>query len=411
MIERIVQINDLSTPRGGASKLAVQAACDLAHQGHRVTFITGDDGRNPILAQSGVDVVALGQQRLKSAGRARALTAGLWNRAALAMLRGWIAANDTPDTVYHLHGWAQILSPSIFAGLDTVRDRLVISAHDFFLACPNGAFAWLRSGTTCPHVPLSRACFATACDRDGNAQKMWRSARQALQRMAFRPRTSPPILAIHEGMRTFLTRAGIPAETIMTLPNPVEPFSQERIAAERNREVLFVGRLEATKGADLAAAAAFHAGAPFTVIGEGPIADEVRRIHPGAKMVGRLDAAGIREYARNARVLVMPSRYPEPFGLVAMEAAWSGLPVILPHTALLAPDLEASGAGLVVDPRDPGAFSASLRKLLEDDGLARRMSEAAYTATRSLATTPVQWIERIEDILAARLAQARVQAA
>ena len=74
------------------------------------------------------------------------------------MVRAFIAAHDTPGTVYHLHGWSQILSPAIFAALAPVRARLILSAHDFFLVCPNGAYADMTSGAPCTHAPLGLSC-------------------------------------------------------------------------------------------------------------------------------------------------------------------------------------------------------------------------------------------------------------
>jgi hypothetical protein len=130
----------------------------------------------------------------------------------------------------------------------------VISAHDFFLACPNGAFADLRSGQPCPLVPLSRACLTAPCDRHSRSHKLLRVVRHAIQTV-FDPAKAPPVLAIHAGMAPYLARAGISRDAIHALPNPVVPWSAQRIAAEDNREVLFVGRLEETKGPDLAAAA------------------------------------------------------------------------------------------------------------------------------------------------------------
>jgi hypothetical protein len=35
----------------------------------------------------------------------------------------WIAQHDTPRTVYHLHGWLQILSPAVLHAAAPVRDR------------------------------------------------------------------------------------------------------------------------------------------------------------------------------------------------------------------------------------------------------------------------------------------------
>lgn len=396
MVDRIVQINDLSDPKGGASKLAVLAACELRRRGHSVTFITGDRGNGADLLDAGVDVVALGDDRLLASGALKAMTNGLWNRRAHAMVRDWIARHDSPGTTYQLHGWSQILSPAVFSALAPVRDRLLIAAHDFFLACPNGAYALLKTGEVCPHRPLGLNCLTTGCDRDGPVRKAWRCVRQGIVRAAYRPTTSPPVLAIHGSMREFLGRAGIPAENVVTLPNPVEPYTSYRIEAEANRELLFVGRLEETKGADLAAAAAAACGAALTVVGEGPLADRIRAIHPGANLVGRRTPAEIVAFARKARALVMPSRYPEPFGLVAMEAAWSGLPVILAETALISGDLVDADAGIAIDPRDTPAFASAIDTLMQNDNLARQMSEAAFGNTRSLALTVGDWIDRTE---------------
>lgn len=399
-IDRIVVINDLSHPMGGASALAVDSARRFAEMGFRVAMLAGDTA-DEALAASGIAVTALGQSRLL--GRSSALLDGLWNRAAARMVRGWIAANDTPGTVYHLHGWSQILSPSVFAALAPVRARLVISAHDFFLACPNGAFTNFATGAPCPHTALSRACLAEACDRRGAAHKAWRVLRHAVQRRVYRPEASPPVLAIHAAMRPMLARAGIPTDAVHALPNPVTPFSETRITAERNGEVLFVGRIEATKGADLALAAARRAGMPIRLVGDGADRARLAAEYPEARFAGRLPPAAIGALARAARVLVMPSRYPEPYGLVAMEAALSGLPVILPPSALLAPDLVAAGAGIAVDPRDTATFAAALAALAQDDAQAAAMSKAGFTATRHLALSPDVWIDRLLAHYAARL--------
>ncbi len=407
-LDRIVVINDLSHPMGGASALAVSSARRFAERGYRVTLLSGD-APDPALAEAGIAATGLGQSRLL--GRSGALLDGLWNRAAARMIRRWITANDTPRTVYHLHGWSQILSPSVFAAFAPVRQRLVISAHDFFLACPNGAFTQFRTGALCPHTALSRACLAEACDRRGQAHKLWRVARYALQRFAYQPQSSPPVLAIHAAMRPMLARAGIPPEVIHPLPNPVVPFRQTRIPAERNDAVLFVGRIEATKGADLALAAARRASLPIILVGDGADRARLAAEYPEAHFAGRLAPEAIGALAATARLLVMPSRYPEPYGLVAMEAALAGLPVVLPPTALLAADLVAAGAAAMVYPQDIAAHAAVLAALAQDDARVEAMSRAGFTATRHLALSPKEWIDRLLAHYAARLEPGQAPAA
>jgi glycosyltransferase involved in cell wall biosynthesis len=395
LIDRIVIVNDISAPKGGATALALLSAYKFRARGFAVTFLTGDSGDNSELRDAGVDIVALGQDRLLSGSMAQAMLHGLYNRGAYTHVSNWIARYDTPNTVYHLHGWAQILSPSVFHALQPVTARLVLSAHDFFLACPNGSFSFLKTGEVCGLTPMSVSCVRAQCDRRSYSHKLWRVARQAVQRRFYDRRHSPPVLAIHESMRPFLMRAGIPDKAIVSLPNPVSPWSSKRIEAENNREVLFVGRLEATKGPDLAAAACAAAGITLRCIGEGVLHNEIAQRYPQVLLEGRLPPERIAEYAARARVLVMPSRYPEPYGLVAAEAALSGLPVIAPPTAFLTGDLVSTGAGIAVEPRDTAAFAAILSSLIGDDKRIAAMSHAAFATTGTIALAPDQWIDRI----------------
>lgn len=391
MIERIVVINDSSLAKGGATGLSLASALAFRKRGLAVTLLTGDGGQNPELAEAGIDVVALGQDRLLSSPMHKVLFSALYNKAAKEMVADWIAKNDGPGVVYHLHGWAQILSPSIFQALKPVSDRLVLSAHDFFLVCPNGAFAFLNTGAVCTLTPMSGACVKANCDRRSYVHKLWRVARQAVRQSLFDlKREEPPVLAIHEAMRPFLVRGGVPDHAVRTVPNPVRPFLTERAHAERNSEFLFIGRLEDGKGPDLAAAAARRAGVPLRIIGDGPMRAWLEQEYPEVIFSGRRSFEEIGPLAAQARALVMPSRYPEPYGLVAAEALWSGLPVIAADTAFLAPDIVAAGAGYSAPPRDEAALAEAMTRL-KDDEVARAMSVAAFERTRSIGLSPDAW--------------------
>ncbi len=116
-IDRVVVIHDFASPEGGAGILALQAAQEYARRGIPVTYFAGARcGEGDDL--EGIDLVTLDATRLLDTAPARAMVQGFHNRAAKQRLGDWIAANDTDQTIYHLHNWSQILSPSIFRALE-----------------------------------------------------------------------------------------------------------------------------------------------------------------------------------------------------------------------------------------------------------------------------------------------------
>ncbi|HEY9236647.1 MAG TPA: glycosyltransferase family 4 protein, partial [Phenylobacterium sp.] len=138
------------------------------------------------------------------------------------------------------------------------------------------------------------------------------------------------------------------------------------------------------------------------IIGDGPMRAKLEQDYPEVIFAGRRSFEEIGPLAAQARALVMPSRYPEPYGLVAAEALWSGLPVIAADTAFLAPDIVAAGAGFSAPPRDEAALAEAMTRL-QDDDLARSMSIAAFERTRAIGLSPDAWISALIDAYEERL--------
>jgi len=403
-LDRVVIINDSFAGRGGATDVAVSEVLELHARGIPVLLVTGDNAEHPALAGLDIQIIALSERPIIEISPMEGGIRGLFNSRASRALSAWISQNDTPGTVYHLHNWSHILSPSIFYALKPVRGRLVMSIHDYFIACPNGGYLNYQTDKSCPLTPLSIQCIATNCDRRNYSHKLWRVTRQAVRRLLLNFNApSPELLALHESMIPYLVRGEVPEAAIQVLRNPIRQFSAERIAAEDNEVIIFVGRMEREKGPDLAAQAARIAGVKMRFIGDGPMREALERDYPEFEYTGWKAHHEIADLVRDARALVMPSRVPEPFGMVALEASWSGLPVILTSDALLAPEIVASGAGLSCDSRDVTLMAAHMASLFVDRAKTERMSRQAFGATRHLGNTPKQWAERLIAVLYERL--------
>jgi glycosyltransferase involved in cell wall biosynthesis len=393
-IERVVVIHDFASPEGGAGVLAIQAAQEYRRRGIPVTYFAGSteamDG-----GLDGIERVGLNAARLLDTSPTRAIVQGFHNRAAQTCLRDWIAQNDTEHTVYHLHNWSQILSPAIFSGLRGVEDRLVVTCHDFFNICPNGGFTDFRRSQPCELRPLSLRCLATQCDRRSSLHKYWRVARQVhMNRLARQVRSKATFTFLHDRMRAKFVDNGFSANRMVTIPNPVEPWSRTRIEAENNREFLFVGRLGSDKGADLAVKACASVGVPLTLVGGGDLEAHLRAAGGDVRFAGWCSRAQILDHARRARALIVPSRVVEPFGLVILEAAMSGLPVILSDRAYLTGDSLRLGFGKSFDPNQADSFNELVGVIAAEDATVAQMSHNGFAHARELALSVAEWSDR-----------------
>jgi glycosyltransferase involved in cell wall biosynthesis len=131
------------------------------------------------------------------------------------------------------------------------------------------------------------------------------------------------------------------------------------------REVARLGRAaEGGEEGPLAILSAFLADPPDGYL------EEARGIAGSVELLGRLEHDEVAELLPRADALVMPSTFPEAFGMVAVEAAACGaLPVSAGHSGMrevsrqLSPALPAGAAGLTSFPVDEGAVGAIAERL------------------------------------------------
>ncbi|MDH4440001.1 MAG: glycosyltransferase [Rhizobium sp.] len=398
-VERVVIINDFSIARGGATTLVLLLLRLLRSRDVPVTLIVGDEGKNPLFTELGIDVVRLGQKELLKGNPLRTMVNGIDNTSAGALVGDWIDNNDTPGTIYHVHIWSQILSPAIFVPLRRVAERTLIHAHDSFHACPNGAYMNYPKETQCTLVPLGGSCLATHCDRRSYAHKLWRVLRQA-RLFAAMGKEIPwgRFLLIHEKMTDGFKRAGYSQESLHAIRNPASPFVDCRVRVEDNSNYFYIGRLEQEKGPQDALAAARLAGVTLEVVGDGPLGEALKTQYPEMIFHGWRQADEIGKLIATARELVIPSRLPEPFGLVAVEAAASGIPLILTEMAFLADEVIEYGIGITCNTQNVALFAEALRDMSGRTGdEIRQMSERAHARAIAMANTPDSWADRLME--------------
>ena len=160
--------------------------------------------------------------------------------------------------------------------------------------------------------------------------------------------------------------------------------------------LLFVGRIQPLKGADVAVkslAALNRANAKLLIVGGASGAEgdaELAHVHSLIQEYGLESQVRFVEpqqhhilstYYRAADVVLVPSRS-ESFGLVALEAAACGTPVVANAVGGLLTIVEHGRTGFLVADRQPDVFARHIAQILDDPALAARMSNAAAERAR-----------------------------
>jgi starch synthase len=146
--------------------------------------------------------------------------------------------------------------------------------------------------------------------------------------------------------------------------------------------VLFIGRLTRQKGVDtlLRAAAAFRA--PLTICGSGPEEGALRTLAADLELGARVRWLGtqpqsrLADLYREAAVVAMPS-HEEGLGLVAVEAALCGTPVVGFRSGGLVDVVDDGATGFLVPPGDARALAGALDRLTRDPALVASLGATA----------------------------------
>jgi UDP-glucose:(glucosyl)LPS alpha-1,2-glucosyltransferase len=194
-----------------------------------------------------------------------------------------------------------------------------------------------------------------------------------------------------------------PARQPVVLPNCLDLTELPPPPPTREKLILFAGRVVADKGPDSFVAACAAAlpelpGWRAEIIGadrfraDSPDTGFVRRVRAAAhaadvQMLGYRDHPEVLAAMARAAIVVVPSRWPEPFGLVALEALASGAALVCSPRGGL-PEV-AGDAALYADPDRPDAIAAAIRRLAKDDAERAALAEAGQARARLFDTPAI----------------------
>jgi glycogen synthase len=268
----------------------------------------------------------------------------------------------------------------------------VVHAHDWLVAHPALALADVLE------VPLVATIHATEAGRYAGwlSSPLSRQVHSAEWWLAHRADT---LITCSAAMRAEVTELfDVDPDPVVVLRNGIAPrrwrASSARVRAMRERYapagapvLLYFGRLEYEKGVhDLIAALPrirrAHPGTRLLIAGTGTAHGELvaaaqgHRVRRSVTFTGHLPDADLAALLRVADAVVLPSRY-EPFGIVALEAAAAGAPLVASTAGGLGEVVLDGETGLSFPPGDVARLATAVGAVLADPAAAARRARAA----------------------------------
>jgi glycosyltransferase involved in cell wall biosynthesis len=326
-----------------------------------------------------------------------------------------------PDIV-HIHNWFPLLSPSIISVACAAGVPVVQTLHNFRMFCANSSL--YRDGRVCldcagkalPMGGVVHRCYSGS--RVGSALV---TAAFSYHRLAGTWDGISTFIAVSDFQRELLIRGGMNSAQIVVKPNFVRDPGEP--GQGNGGYALFVGRVTAQKGIRtvLQAWEEYRPAMPLKIMGDGPLANEVRdRVSRLAcvEYLGQRTASEVSSAMGAARFLIFASESYEPLGLTIVEAFSRGTPVLAARLESMNDLVKDGLTGLQFNVGDAADLAAKADQLFADtQGYCdlrcncRRVYEERYTESQNyrmlsaiyaqaIGSKPSHDAERLERLLA-----------
>ncbi len=249
-------------------------------------------------------------------------------------------------------------------------------------------------------LPLISTIHATEIGRGGSLDGEYRRKVRDIERLLVEQ--SDGIICCSNYMLDHIQHVlGAVKTKIRVIPNGVEAsrFNNGRQpqpiptgVSEDRKTILYVGRIVREKGI-FTLLDAFEKlrkqGKDVSLVfaGEGPLKEDLakevlrRKLNDRVKLAGFVDEKKLVSLYNSSDAFVLPSHY-EPFGMVALEAMASRVPVVVSDVGGLSEIVEDGITGVKVPAYNPSALAEGILRVLEDRELSEQLKENAYRAVQ-----------------------------
>jgi glycosyltransferase involved in cell wall biosynthesis len=307
--------------------------------------------------------------------------------------------------IVQVHSW---LLYSLLPLLPSPDTQLVVWVHDNGFICPKGTFTYQGEMCTGPRYTKCVSCSseqygapkALALTTGLAAMKPWRNRVDRYVAISQFIADASASLG-HSGTRMGVIPPFIPDEAFHAAQAPRPAF-----VPPAGDYLMFAGALGPHKGLNvlLEAWSGLHNRPPLVLAGIRRF-DTPTSFPPGVIVAEDVPRGEVLRAWGHCLAAVVPSVWPEPFGLVAAEAMAAGKPVVASAVGGLAEVVQDGITGIHVPPGDVATLRNELERIVADAPLRARLGAAGRERARlySLDTAAAAWEQVFSDVLGTRI--------
>ncbi len=382
---KILFVNKFLYPNGGSETYIFKLGDYLKTQGHEVEYFGMEHEGRCVGNRVGAYTSDMDFHTTSKWAKLTYPLKTVYSKEARRKIR--LVLDDFQPDVVHLNNFNYQLTPSVILEVRKWEKkakhpvRIVYTAHDYQLVCPNHMLRNPGANQNCEKClgGHSFACTRGKCIHGSAAKSLIGTLEAKYWRMRKTYRQIDSVICCSRFMKTKLdTHPHLRGKTVA-----LHNFADEVTSAEVQKQdyVLYFGRFSEEKGIrTLLRVAKELPDVKFVFAGGGPLEEQVREV-PNVAFVGFRRGEELAKLIREARFSVYPSEWYENCPFSVMESQMHGTPVIGADIGGI-PELIDTGAaptGLLFESGNAEALKQAILTLWNDRALNDRMSENCRT--------------------------------
>jgi len=280
--------------------------------------------------------------------------------------------------IAHFHIFQHQISPSVFGPLRDRNIPIILTLHDLKPICPN--YKMYTNGHICEECKAKKFynCFKNRCTKGSALGSMINTIELYFHYFMGYYQNVDKYIAVSKFYRDKMIDFGFPEDNIIYLPNYIDT-SQYNFPVTDDRYILYFGRLSEEKGLKtLIQAASLLPDVNFSIVGSGPLDDEIRSFAIKNKLSnvtfhGYKTGDELKRIVSACTCVVVPSEWYENCPMTILESFASSKPVIGSDIGGIPELIDQGVDGYIYEPANSELLSEVILSIWNNPDNAREM--------------------------------------